>query len=165
MPSRDDDIETMPEGDLLTIPSGNVPSGLLTMVSSDDDMRPYSLVEHSPESLGVDEVSRGRLHRSDQNGYAQKSFDIISAFLDVLGKPAHQVPDNYERGEFLMDTSMDLETNATTGLARENSLMLHRSTVPDDAMVKMVQTFRSGTNDFDAVDFVECFWRTKTRPA
>ena len=32
MPSRDDDIETMPEDDLLTIPSGNVPPGLLTML-------------------------------------------------------------------------------------------------------------------------------------
>ena len=32
MPSRDDDIETMPEGDLLTIPSGNIPSGLLTVL-------------------------------------------------------------------------------------------------------------------------------------
>jgi hypothetical protein len=127
------------------------------MVSSDDDMRPYSLVEYSPESLGVDEVSRGRLHRNGQNGYTQKSFDIVSAFLDVLGKPARQVPDNYERGEFLVDTSMDLETNATTGLARENSLMLQRGTVPDDAVVKMAQTFRSGTNDIDAVDFVEMF--------
>jgi hypothetical protein len=127
------------------------------MVSSDDDMRPYSLVEYSPESLRVDEVSRGRLHRNGQNGYTQKSFDIISAFLDVLGKPARQVPDNYERGAFLLDTSMDLETNATTGLARENSLMLQRGTVPDDAVVKMAQTFRSGTNDIDAVDFVEMF--------
>jgi hypothetical protein len=32
MPSRDDDIETMPEGDLLTLPSGNIPSGLLTVL-------------------------------------------------------------------------------------------------------------------------------------
>lgn len=32
MPSRDDDIETMPDGDLLTIPSGNIPSGVLTML-------------------------------------------------------------------------------------------------------------------------------------
>jgi hypothetical protein len=32
MPSRDDDIETMPEDDLLTVPSGNIPSGLLTML-------------------------------------------------------------------------------------------------------------------------------------
>jgi hypothetical protein len=92
-----------------------------------------------------------------QNGYTQKSFDIISAFLDVLGKPVRQVPDNYERGEFLVDTSMDLETNATMGLARENSLMLQHGAVPDDAIVKIAQTFRSGTNDIDAIDFVEMF--------
>jgi hypothetical protein len=127
------------------------------MLSSDDDMRPYSLVEYSPESLGADEVSRGRLYRNGQNGYTQKSFDIVSAFLDVLGKPASHVPDNYERGELLVDTAMDLETNATMGLARENSLMLQRGNVPGDAVVKMAQTFRSGTNDIDAIDFVEMF--------
>ena len=32
MSSRDDDIETMPEGDLMTIPSDNIPSGLLTVL-------------------------------------------------------------------------------------------------------------------------------------
>jgi hypothetical protein len=32
MPSRDDDIETMSEGDLMTISSGNIPSGLLTVL-------------------------------------------------------------------------------------------------------------------------------------
>jgi hypothetical protein len=52
---------------------------------------------------------------------------------------------------------MELETNATMGLARENSLMLQHGTVPDDAIVKMAQTFRSGTNDIDAIDFVEMF--------
>src|SRR3984893_6146980 len=63
------------------------------MVSADDDMRPYSLMEHSPESLGADEISRGRLHKTGQNGYTRKSFDIVAAFLDVLGKTATQVPD------------------------------------------------------------------------
>ena len=33
------------------------------MVSSDDDMRPYALMEHSPESLDDGEVCRGRLHQ------------------------------------------------------------------------------------------------------
>ena len=33
------------------------------MVSSDDDMRPYTLMEDSPESLDADEVCRGRLHQ------------------------------------------------------------------------------------------------------
>jgi hypothetical protein len=127
------------------------------MISSDDDMRPYSLVEYSPESLGDDEVCRGRLHKAGENGYTRKSFDITAAFLDVLGKRVTEVPDNYELGELLVDTSMDLETNASRGLAREHSLMLQRGTVPENSCVKMAQTFRSGTNDIDAVDFLEMF--------
>jgi hypothetical protein len=127
------------------------------MVSADDDMRPYTLMEYSPESLDPDEVCRGRLHKAGQNGYTRKSFDIIAAFLDVLGKPASQMPDNYERGELLVDSAMHLETNTTKGLTYENSLVLQRGTVADDAIVKMAQTFRSGTNDIDAVDFVDMF--------
>jgi hypothetical protein len=127
------------------------------LVSSDDDMRPYTLMEDSPESLTVDEVSRGKLVKAGRNGYTRKSFDILSSFLDVLGKRAGEAPDNYERGEVLVDTAADLETNATKGVARENSLMLRRGPVPDDAVVKMAQTFRSGTNDIDAIDFVDMF--------
>jgi hypothetical protein len=127
------------------------------MVSADDDMRPHALMEHSPESLNPDEVCRGRLHRTEHNGYSRKSFDILAAFRDVLGKPANQLPDNYERGEVLIDTAMDLETNATKGVARENSLILQHGTVPPEAVVKMAQTFRSGTNDIDAIDFVDLF--------
>jgi hypothetical protein len=127
------------------------------MVSSDDDMRPYALMEHTPESLDDGEVSRGRLHRTGQNGYSRKSFNIVSAFLDVLGKRAAEVPQNYDKGEVLVDTAMDLETNATKGLARENSLILKRGPVAADAVVKMAQTFRSGTNDIDAMDYADLF--------
>jgi hypothetical protein len=127
------------------------------MISSDDDMRPYSFVEYSPESLAADEVCRGRLYHEGENGYTRKSFDIVAAFVDVLGKRVGDVPDNYERGEFLIDTAMDLETNATKGLARENSLLLKRGTVPESSTVKIAQTFRSGTNDIDALDFLEMF--------
>jgi hypothetical protein len=127
------------------------------MLSSDDDMRPYAFVEDSPESLREDEVCHGRLYKAGQNGYTRKSFDIVATFLDVLGKPAGQVPGNYERGELLIDTATDLETNATKGLARENSLMLQHGSVPDNATVKMAQTFRSGTNDIDALDYVDMF--------
>jgi hypothetical protein len=126
-------------------------------VSNDDDMRPYAFMETSPESLGDDEVCHGRLRKTGQNGYTKKSFDILTSFLDVLGKPVSQVPENYERGDLLVDTGTDLETNATKGLARENSLMLKRGRVADDAVVKMAQTFRSGTNDVDAIDFVDMF--------
>jgi hypothetical protein len=127
------------------------------MVSSDDDMRPYALMEDSLESLNTGEVSRGRLHRADMNGYCRKSFDIIGSFVDVLGKKAADVPDNYDKGEVLLDTAMDLETNVTKGLARENVLILKSGQVPPDAVVKMAQTFRSGTNDIDALDFADLF--------
>jgi hypothetical protein len=78
------------------------------MVSSDDDMRPYALLEDSPESLAEHEACRGRLYKAGQNGYTRKSFDILASFLDVLGKPAAQVPANYQRGELLMDTTRPL---------------------------------------------------------
>jgi hypothetical protein len=127
------------------------------MVSADDDMRPYCLMEDSPESLADDEACRGKLLKAGRNGYTRKSFDILTSFLDVLGQRAGQVPENYERGELLVDTATDLETNASKGLARENSLMLQRGPVADDAVVKMAQTYRSGTSDVDAIDFVEMF--------
>ena len=71
--------------------------------------------------------------------------------------PLPKCPANYERGELLIDTAMELETNATKGLTRENSLMLQQGPVPDTAIVKMAQTFRSGTNDIDALDYVDMF--------
>src|ERR1019366_7702935 len=92
-------------------------------VSNDDDMRPFAFMETSPESLADDEVCHGRLRKTGENGYTRKSVDIAT----------------------------DLETNATKGLARENSLVLRRGQVADDAVVKMAQTFRSGTNDVDAI--------------
>lgn len=127
------------------------------MVSADDDMRPFTLMEHSPETLGPEEVCRGKLVKAGENGYGRKSFDILTAFRDVLGKPVRETPDHYERGELLVDTAMDLETNATKGLARENSLLLRGGPLADDAVVKIAQTFRSGTNDIDAIDYVDLF--------
>jgi len=133
------------------------------VVSADDDMRPYSLMEHSPESLEADEVCRGRLHRKGENGYGRKSFDILTSFMDVIGKPVSEAPDNYDRGELLVDTAMDLETNASTGLARANSLLVKRGDVPREAIVKMAQTYRSGTSDIDAVDYVEMFLENESQ--
>ena len=127
------------------------------VVSSDDDMRPYALMEDSPESLEIEEVCRGRLHKAGKGHYVRKSFDILAAFRDVLGKTVVEAPENYERGQLLIDTATDLETNATKGLAQENSLMLKRGQVLDTDVIKMAQTFRSGTNDIDAIDFVDMF--------
>ncbi len=137
------------------------------VVSADDDMRPYSLMEHRPESLEADEVCRGRLHRRAENGYARKSFDILRSFLDIVGKRAGDAPENYDRGELLVDSAVDLETNASTGLTRQNSLTVRRGPVPEDAVVKMAQTYRSGTGDIDSVDYVEMFLenRDQTDPS
>jgi hypothetical protein len=96
-------------------------------------------------------------HKVGENGYTRKSFDILSWFLDVLGKPAVEAPHNYERGEALVDSAMELETNATKGLSRQNSLMLQRGPVGNDSVVKIAQTRRSGTNDIDLIDFVDLF--------
>ena len=57
----------------------------------------------------------------------------------------------------MVDTAMDLETNATLGVTRENSLFLKAGKVPSNAIVKIAQTFRTGTNDIDAVDFVDLY--------
>jgi hypothetical protein len=127
------------------------------MVSADDDMRPEALLEDHRPSLSEGEISHGTLRPAAGGGFTKRSFDVLAAFLDVLGKPAGEAPGNYEKGELVVDTAMDLETNATKGLTRENSLLLQRGRVADDAVVKIAQTFRTGTNDIDAIDFVDMF--------
>jgi hypothetical protein len=127
------------------------------MVSSDDDMRPHALIEDSPESLVEDEISRGKLVKSARGGYSHKTFDILSAFNDVLGKKVGDVPENFAKGELISDTAMDLETNVSKGLVRENSLLLQKGKVSRSATVKIAQTFRSGTSDVDAMEFVELY--------
>ena len=76
-----------------------------------------------------------------------------------LFRPSYggEAPANYDRGELIVDSSMDLETNASQGLARDNVLMLRPGRCAETARIKMAQTFRSGTNDIDALDFVEMF--------
>ena len=124
------------------------------LISADDDMRPHALVESSPESLKRDEISRGRLHKAGANGYLQKSYDLLTSFKDVLGKRVREIPANYESGELVRDTAMDLETNVSKEFTTENALLLKEGAVSKNAVVKVAQTFRTGTNDIDALDYV-----------
>jgi len=133
------------------------------LVSSDDDMRPYGLIKNSPESLNADEMSRGTLMKGDAGGFVQKSFDILTAFHDVIGKKLGELPGNYETGELVIDTAMDLETNVSHDFAGDNSLFLKRGPVSRSAVVKMAQTFRTGTNDIDALDFVHMYLRDESQ--
>src|SRR3984885_3378574 len=133
------------------------------LISADDDMRPHALIESSPESLNVDEVSRGKLLKADAGGFVQKSFDLLTSFQDVLGKKVSELPGNYETGELLVDTAMDLETNVSNEFAGDNSLLLKHGTVSPGSVIKMAQTFRTGTNDIDALDFVQMYLRDETQ--
>jgi len=128
------------------------------MISADDDMRPEALMETSPESLSGNEICRGKLIKSSQQGgYIHKSFDLLTAFQDVLGERVSNIPENFETGELIVDTAMDLETNSTKGYFRENSLLLQAGDVAENAVVKIAQTFRTGTNDIDTIDFVHMY--------
>ena len=127
------------------------------VVSADDDMRPAALLENSVESLDADEICRGKLVKAASDGFTRRSYDIIRAYDDVLGRRVTELPGNYATGEYLTDTAMDLETNTSRGIARQNSLMLSKGEVSPDAVVKVAQTFRTGTNDIDAIDFVDLF--------
>ncbi len=133
------------------------------MVSSDDDMRPYGLMEMNSPSLDEHEISRGLLMKPDRKGYVQKSFDLISSFQDVLGKRLVEIPSNYAQGELLEDSATDLETNTTETFLAENTLRLRQGKVPPQTVVKMAQTFRTGTNDIDALDFVRLYLRDGTQ--
>lgn len=133
------------------------------LVSADDDMRPHALIESSPESLNADEISRGKLMKGDGGGFVQKSFDLLTSFQDVLGRKVADLPGNYEKGELLVDTAMHLETNVSKDFAGDNSLLLKRGPVPRGSVVKMAQTFRTGTNDIDALDFVEMYLRDESQ--
>jgi hypothetical protein len=124
-------------------------------VSVDDDMRPYTLVEDSPESLQDGEIARGKLFKTGSHGFTAKSFDILAAYLEVLGKRVGDLPANYLRGRLVRDSAMDLHTNSSRGLARENSLVLESGQLDPASLVKVAQTFRSGTSDADALDYVE----------
>jgi len=81
------------------------------VVSADDDMRPYALMEHSPESLESEEICRGRLHPIGRKRLMGASRSTSSPPSGMLGKTAAQAPDNYERGELVIDNAMELETN------------------------------------------------------
>ena len=61
------------------------------LVSSDDDMRPSALIEHSPESLAPDEICRGKLMKARAGGFEERSFDLLTAYLSIAFHYAGEV--------------------------------------------------------------------------
>src|SRR5260370_40924163 len=52
---------------------------------------------------------------------------------------------------------MDLENNVKKEFGSENSLLLEDGPVSKNAVVKIAQSFQTGTNDIDALDYVEMY--------
>ena len=125
-------------------------------LSADDDMRPHARVAHTPRALLSNQVCHGHLAPIDAP-YHTRAFDIIAAFREVLGKVVATLPKRFVRGAAVADSAMDLETNASRGLVNQNTLTIMPGHVPRDAVIKMAQTYRSGTSDIDALDYVEMF--------
>jgi hypothetical protein len=127
------------------------------MVSADDDMRPEALMTQGTDSLGDGEVCRGVLRRASEQSWKKRAFDVVGPFEEVLGRRVGDLPHGYAPGEVIVDSATELETNASKGLHRANTLVLSPGAPPENAVVKVAQTYRSGTNDIDAVDFIEMF--------
>ena len=91
------------------------------MVSADDDMRPFAFDGGQPR---VARRRRGEPRQAAQGGPERLHAQVVRhrspRFSTCSASAPRDVPENYERGELLVDTAMDLETNATQGAgARE----------------------------------------------
>jgi len=126
------------------------------MISIDDDMRPYELRLDLSGPLKKREISRGTLVNSNNTRKVhQRPSDPVSLFVNCLGKKYSDLSEDYSGAHVLLDSQMDLQTNASLGLQRDTNLVLEGEAPGADDVVKMAQTYRTGTNDIDAIDFVE----------
>ncbi len=127
------------------------------LVSADDDMRPTALIENSVESLGVDEISRGKLVKAASDGFTRRSFDILRAFHDVLGRRVADASRQLRDRRVSRRHGDGSRDEHHQGNNARQLAALSKGEVSPDAVVKVAQTFRTGTNDIDAIDFVDLF--------
>lgn len=128
-------------------------------VSSDDDMHPEALYE-SPKGLKEGEIAKGR-YIPREGRHQRIPDDMLVGFLEVLGKKVEDAPDTYMRGNVIQDSSTDLLTNNTksNALTSSNTMTLLRGEVSPSAIIRLAQTFRTGSSDVDTKDYVEEFLR------
>jgi hypothetical protein len=126
------------------------------MITADDDMSPYGLFANPARLTNNDLVYKGRFV-NDTKRILQIDQDIVGSFQNVLGKKAGSI--NYQKGEHLIDNSVDLLTNNTKKkLPNEIVLKLKKGKVPDNTVIKIAQTYRSGSPDVDAMDYINDFF-------
>lgn len=125
------------------------------MISSDDDMRPYGYIDRK-QNLNNLEICKGHLVKKEKfHGVSKVNFDFFGKFLEVLGKKERDIPKQYVRGDYVVDSAMDLSTNASNGLEESNTLSVIPGSIKPDQKVAMALTYRTGTADIDAVDFIQ----------
>jgi len=129
--------------------------------SSDDDMRPFGLVENSGDNESGDVICKGKYVLPDQTLAEKMSFNLVQAFSGVLGRKVKHLPRTYTRGDFLEDDSMDVETNTSkgSGLGENRIRLTNPGAIDPEAVVRIAQTFRTGTSDVDTMDYVDYFLR------
>jgi len=128
-------------------------------ISSDDDMYPIALFERQ-KGLKEGEILKGR-YIPKESRYRTTPDDILVGFLEILGKTVAESPNTYEKGNVIQDSNTDLLTNNTKpgALNSPNTLNLIRGEVSPTAIIKLAQTFRTGSSDVDTKDYVEEFLR------
>ena len=129
------------------------------MVSADDDMRPHALIESSPESLTGAEISRGKLLKPGfPETFSAESFDLLKSFQDVLGHARYARSPPTTRGVrcWLIPRWTWKPTSPRTSRAITRCCC-RKGWFPGTRSLKIAQTFRSGTNDIDALDFVHMY--------
>ncbi len=128
-------------------------------ISVDDDMRPHGLMSTEYSLLSDSEVASGFFAHYRNAAYEKIEFDIVHAFRNVLGKKAGELAGFCRTGHTIHDTLTDMHTNTTLGEiveGRENVLFLDGVPNPD-AVVKLAQTYRTGSSDVDAYDYAQQF--------
>lgn len=130
-------------------------------LSADDDIRPHGLLHKNRQPLDKKEVSKGLyIDKTDpHNEIEQRDYDIMGAYLDVLGKRVGSIEDidRFLLGSTLVDSMTDLYTNRTLGPLKPNTISLVDGQVDPEARVVTAQAFRSGSADVDAIDYANDF--------
>lgn len=131
-------------------------------VSVDDDMKPYGYVSKETEDLCEGVVLKGiYIDKKNLESETRKiETDLLSAYLEILGKNVGDVPENYAVGRTLNDSMTYLFTNKTKGGFEPNEISVGKGKIGKNTRIVTAQTFRSGSADVDAVDYAEDFMIT-----
>jgi len=129
-------------------------------MSFDDDMTPFALESRESLTLGKNEIFSGVFRRKQevQQKSVLREYDLVRAYLEILGREVQQAPSSFLRGDTLQDSMSELYSNTSLSSVHEgaeNTLVLQPGFVNEKARVIVAQSFKTGFADLDAVDFAK----------